>query len=72
MPDADDSAYDGYEKAAYFFAWVSKKYRIPDLPRRLTVATYTGTYSDALWVRWTGKTVPRLWKEMTGRTMPLR
>jgi hypothetical protein len=57
--------YDGsYRITANFFNWASDKYGA-DLIPKLNAAAREGTYDEALWKKWTGRTLPELnddWK----------
>jgi hypothetical protein len=62
-PDAKKASYrDSYQTTAAFFAWIEKKYD-PKIVNRLNRAMRESKYSDALFKKYTGKSLDGLWQE---------
>lgn len=53
---------NGYKTAAYFLRWIEKAYE-KELVSKLNRELRTSSYTDALFERYTGKTLDRLWSE---------
>lgn len=53
---------NGYKTAAYFLRWIEKTYD-KELIFKLNRELRTSTYTDALFERYTGKSLDRLWSE---------
>lgn len=52
---------DAYKTTAIFLQWVEKNH-FQGLVAKMNAALRQGAYDDALWSKWTGKTVDELWK----------
>jgi hypothetical protein len=70
-PHAETARYDAsYRVTAAFLQWVITKYD-KDIVPQMNAANYAGTYTDDLWVKYTGKTAADLGAEWQ-RTLPSR
>jgi hypothetical protein len=57
---------NGYERAGYFFDWISKQYKLPNFTKDLTAAATAG-YSHDFFIQQTGKPIGELWNQMTSK-----
>lgn len=63
-PGAGANYTDGYRTSAYFLQWIQTRYGKPDFVRMVNIAAHNGTYSDAIFIQQTGKTIDQLWQQM--------
>lgn len=69
--DATRASYkDAYKTTAMFLEWVEKNHA-QDFVRKMNAELRHGRYDDALWSKWTGKSIDELWKQFV-QTLPAK